>query len=396
MRLVSIAISNVLRRRARFVFLALTLVLGVATVVALLTVSDALTVQAQDRLETFGANIVVTPRSDELALAYGDVALGGVAVGAREIDEADLQAIGTIPNHKNIAIVAPKLLGAVKVQAPGAKVPRGQVAQAVLMGVRPREEFAMKKWWTLDGRPPSGGDELVAGAAAARRFSLAPGDRVQLSGRAFTVSGVLRPSGSQDDELLIVDLAAAQRLLRRPGEVTMVEVAALCSNCPIADIVDQLTAVLPGTKVTAMQQVVKNNMSAMERLRTFSYILAAVVVAIEALVVFVTMMGSVNARTREIGVLRALGFRRRHVTHLILLEAGLASLVAGVLGYLAGMLVSYGVAPLLADGGSLDLAWVPAVAGGALVLALAVCALAALYPALRASRLDPTVALRAL
>ena len=189
MRLISIAFSNVLRRRARFVFLALTLVLGVATVVALLTVSAALTVQAQDRLETFGANIVVTPRSDQLALAYGDVALGGVAVGAREIDEADLAAIKTIPNHKNIAIVAPKLLGAVTVQgAPGAAAAGaspGTAAgrqQAVLMGVRPRDEFAMKQWWTLDGRPPSGGDEVVAGAAAARRFALAPGDRVRLAG----------------------------------------------------------------------------------------------------------------------------------------------------------------------------------------------------------------------
>ena len=124
--------------------------------------------------------------------------------------------------------------------------------------------------------------------------------------------------------------------------------------------------------------------------------MAAVIVAIEGLVVFVTMMGSVNARTREIGVFRALGFRRLHVTNLILLEAGLASLVAGVFGYLAGMLVSYGVAPLLADGGTLALAWVPAVAGGAVLLALALCSLASLYPALRASRLDPTVALRAL
>ncbi len=63
----------------------------------------------------------MTPQSDQLALAYGDVALGGVAVGAREIDEADLARIKTIPNHKNIAIVAPKLLGAVTVQGvPGA------------------------------------------------------------------------------------------------------------------------------------------------------------------------------------------------------------------------------------------------------------------------------------
>ena len=170
----------------------------------------------------------------------------------------------------------------------------------------------------------------------------------------------------------------------------MVEVAALCSNCPIEKIVHQLTGVLPGTKVTAMQQVVKNRMSAMDRFRAFSYILAAMIVAIEALVVFVTMMGSVNARTREIGIFRALGFRRRHVTNLILLEAGLASLVAGALGYLAGMLRELRRCAAARRRRRLTLAWVPAVAGRRRVsLALTGCALASLYPALHASRLDP-------
>ena len=78
-------------------------------------------------------------------------------------------------------------------------------------------------------------------------------------------------------------------------------------------------------------------MHAIDRFRAFSWIVAGVIVVIEVLVVFVTMMGAVNARTREIGVLRALGFRRRHVTGLILMEASAASLLAGALGYLAGM-----------------------------------------------------------
>ena len=76
------------------------------------------------------------------------------------------------------------------------------------------------------------------------------------------------------------------------------------------------------------------------------------------------MMGSVNARTREIGIFRALGFRRGHVTGLILLEAIAASLLAGVLGYLAGMALSYAVLPPLASGGVERVTWTPALAGG--------------------------------
>jgi putative ABC transport system permease protein len=140
-------------------------------------------------------------------------------------------------------------------------------------------------------------------------------------------------------------------------------------------------------------------MHAIDQFRMFSWLVAGVIIGIEALVVFVTMMGSVNARTREIGIFRALGFRRTHVTGLILLEATVASLLAGVLGYLAGMAVSYALLPVLAGEGAADgvaVAWTPALAAGAVGLAVAIGAVASLYPALRASRMDPTVALRAL
>ncbi len=386
MRLHDVAFGNLRRRASRAAFLVAGLLVGIATVVTLLTLSDALTTQARNELEQYGANIVVAPRSDDLSLTYGGVALGGVELEARDLREADLARIHDIPNRKNIAIVAPELLGAVTVAG----------REALLLGVRPHAEFTLKRWWTVDGRPPRAAGDLVAGAAAAERFGLSRGDQVALDGRDFTVTGVLRPTGSQDDDLLITELGAAQRLLRKPGQVTLVQVAALCSDCPVEEIVAQLGSVLPDAKVTAMQQVTKNRMHALDVFRTFSYIVAAVIVVIEALVVFVTMMGSVNARTREIGIFRALGFRRSHVTGLILIEAAVASVLAGVLGYLAGMGVSYALLPFFAGAGDVGIAWAPLLAAGAVVLALLIGSLGSLYPALRASRLDPTVALRAL
>ena len=247
----------------------------------------------------------------------------------------------------------------------------------------------------MDGRPPRNGHELVAGSAAAAALKLRTGATVSVDGRPFTVTGILRPTGSQDDDLLITDLGTAQGVLHKPGKVSMIQIAALCSNCPVEKIVAQLGGVLPGTKVTAMQDKVKNRMHAIDQFRAFSWLVAGVIIGIEALVVFVTMMGSVNERTREIGIFRALGFRRLHVTGLILIEAAVASLLAGVLGYLAGMGVSYALLPLLAGDG-VSVTWAPALAGGAVGLAVVIGAVASLYPALRASRMDPTVALRAL
>jgi len=384
-KLRTVAFDHLRRRKSRAAFLVAGLLVGIGTVVTLLTLSAALTVEAQNNLETFGANILVAPRTDGLSLSYGGVSLGGVSVGARGIREADLARIDTIKNRKNIAIVAPELLGAVNVNG----------RQGLLMGVRPKEEFELRKWWTIDGRAPRGGREVVAGAVAAKTLGLVEGAQLTIDGRPFTVTGILRPTGSQDDDLLITDLAAAQGVLHKPGMVSMVQVAALCSNCPVEDIADQLGGVLPGTKVTALQEKVRNRMDAIAQFRTFSYLVAAVIVAIEALVVFVTMMGAVNARTREIGIFRALGFRRGHVTRLILIEAAVASVIAGVLGYLVGMGLSYALLPLLAGDG-VSVAWAPSLAAAAVALAVLIGSLASLYPALHASRLDPTVALRAL
>ena len=385
MKLRTVALDNLRRRKSRAAFLIGGLLVGIGTVVTLLTLSAALTVEAQNNLETFGANILVAPRTDGLSLSYGGVSLGGVSVGARDIREADLTRIDTIKNRKNIAIVAPELLGAVSVNG----------RRGLLMGVRPKEEFELRKWWTIDGRAPRGGREVVAGAVAAKTLGLTKGAQLSIDGRPFTVTGILEPTGSQDDDLLITDLAAAQGVLHKPGRVSMVQVAALCSNCPVEDIADQLGAALPGTKVTALQEKVRNRMDAIAQFRTFSYLVAAVIVGIEALVVFVTMMGSVNARTREIGIFRALGFRRGHVTRLILIEAAVASVIAGILGYLVGMGLSYALLPLL-GGDGVSVAWAPSLAAAAVALAVLIGSLASLYPALHASRLDPTVALRAL
>ena len=82
--------------------------------------------------------------------------------------------------------------------------------------------------------------QAVAGSSTAGRLGLRIGETVALDGRDFTVSGILRPTGSQDDELLITELGTAQALLGKPGRATLVQVAALCSNCPVDEIARQL------------------------------------------------------------------------------------------------------------------------------------------------------------
>jgi putative ABC transport system permease protein len=385
-RLEHIVLHNLRRRRGRAIFLVVGLMIGVATVVTLLSLTDALSQRAQHELENFGANIIITPHSDQMALSYGGVQLGGVNLVTEEIRQDSLARIDDIPNRRNVATIAPKVLGTIEIE--------GQ--RLMMMGVDPLAEFKLKRWWSIAGRPVQQGRELLVGDAVARRLQLVMGDTVQISGQDFTVVGLLAKTGSQDDQLLITPLLVAQDVLSKQGVVSMVEIAALCHDCPVADMVNQLQQVLPGVDVQAVQQVVKTRMHALDQFRMFAWGVAVTVVIIGALLVFVTMMGAISERTREIGIFRAIGYRRRHVLHLILLEAAIVSALAGVLGYVAGVLATLTALPLLEGGGKAPWHWNPSLALIAIFAAVLVGLLASLQPALRASRLEPSEALRAL
>ena len=385
MRLGHIVLHNLRRRKGRAVFLVAGLLIGVATVVTLLSLTDALGRRAQNELENFGANIIITPHSDQLALNYGGVQLGGVNLVAQEIDQSQLVNIDDIPNRRNVATIGPKVLGTVEVE--------GQ--RVMIMGIDPVAELKLKRWWSITGRPVENGNELLVGDAIAKRFNLSVGGTLQVNGHDFTVVGLLARTGSQDDQLLIAPLSVVQAELGKQGQVSMVEIAALCHDCPVDDMVNQLQQVLPGTDVQAVQQVVKTRMHALDQFRLFALGVAVTVVIIGALLVFVTMMGAISERTREIGIFRAIGYRRRHVLQMVLMEATIVSALAGVLGYAVGVGATLAALPLL-EGGKASWHWNPVLAVAAVLAAVLVGLLASLQPALRASRLDPSEALRAL
>jgi len=384
-RLEHIVLHNLRRRKGRAVFLVIGLLIGVATVVTLLSLTDALGRRAQNELENFGANIIITPRSDELTLNYGGVQLGGVNLVAKEIEQENLVKIDEIPNRRNVATIGPKVLGTVEIE--------GQ--RVMMMGIDPTAELKLKRWWSIAGRSIEKGHELVVGDSVAKRFNLKMGDILQVNGHDYTVVGLLARTGSQDDQLLIAPLSVAQVELDKQGQVSMVEIAALCHDCPVDDMVNQLQQVLPGTDVQAVQQVVKTRMHALDQFRLFAWGVAVTVVIIGALLVFVTMMGAISERTREIGIFRAIGYRRRHVLHMVLMEASIVSALAGVLGYLVGVGATLVALPLL-EGGKATWHWNPTLAVSAVLAAVLVGLLASLQPALRASRLEPSEALRAL
>ena len=385
MHLTDISIKNLMRRKAKAGFIMAGLVVGVAAMVAVIGFVRTMTAEINHKMERYGANILILPKTEDLQLSYGGLNLGGVSVGVQPIRQADLQRLSSIKNAANIAATGPTLLGVVAANG----------REVLLAGIDMNRVDVLKPWWSMSGNRPDG-NAVLAGAQTASLLNLTIGQTVGINGRQMHVSGILGTTGSQDDQLLFAQLPTAQAILGKQGQISMVEVAALCHDCPIDDMVRQISGALPDAKVMAIQQVVKGRMDTLHRFSAFSMGMSAVVILVGSLVVLTTMMSSVRERKEEIGIFRAMGFRKSHVMGIIFSEAAIISGPAGLIGYLAGTGATFIAVRFFSDMGHGSATWDPLLCGGAILLSMVVGLTASVYPAIMAARLDPNTALRSL
>ena len=337
MRLKDISINNLRRRKGKVFFLILGLTIGITTVVTLISVTRMMNEDISKKLDEFGANILIIPRSDDLSLSYGGMNIGGVSIDAQALKDPDVPKIRQIEVRENVSTVSPKLIGVVEIE--GKKVP--------LMGVRFEEELRLKKWWKIHGAEPKNRDEILLGNEVAVRLFKSTGDTLSINGKAVKIAGVLDETGSQDDFLILSDLAFVQETMKKPGALSLIEVSAFCNTCPIEEIVKQISQKLPHAKVTAIKQTLQTKMEALDHFKRFSVGISIIVLLIGSLIVFTNMMASVNERKREIGIFRAIGFRKSHVVRIIFLEALIVGLIAGIVGYALGLGVSQIIGPMI-------------------------------------------------
>jgi len=417
MRLHHISLSNLKRRKAKAAFTLLGLLIGVSTVVILVTLTRAMEEDIGKKLDELGANILIIPKSHGLTLNYGGLRFSAVTLEVQPLRQGDLKKIRSIPNHENLSIVAPKLITSTRVNG----------TEALLVGADFQEELRLKKWWRIipaapmdkegpgqkvsdrmDHSPGRQGKsaytlrdsltvkDLLVGATAAHHLNLREGQSVEIHGQSFQVRGVLEETGSQDDSLIFADLGRVQKIFERQEQLSLVEIAAFCNTCPIDEMVHQISEALPGVKVTAIKQTVESRMETVRHFKRFSVGISGVVLLIGSLIVFTTMMASVNERTREIGIFRAVGFRKWHIIQVILWEAFLIGLLAGILGYLIGMGSSRLALPFFLQTPGAKISWDILMASLATGVSVTLGLTASIYPALRAARLDPAESLRAI
>ncbi len=386
MKIRDISINSLRRRKGRVIFLILGLSIGITTAVTLISITRAMNDDISNKLDEYGANILILPRSNSLSLNYGGLALGGVSVDAHSLKNSDIPKIRQIEVRENINTVSPKLIEVVEIED----------RKALLMGVQFQEESRLKKWWKIHGALPSTTEEVILGSEVATQLSKSTGDTLLLNGKSVRTAGVLEETGSQDDFCIFGDLDFVQGLVKKPEALSLVEVSAFCNTCPIKKIVQQISAKLPHAKVTAIKQTIQTKMEALDHLKKFSLGISTIVLFIGGLIVFTNMMASVNERKREIGIFRAIGFRKSHVVRIIFLEALIIAVTAGILGYLFGKAFSQVVGPVVTGLKSGQMFWDPVIAAGAIIISSLIGILSSAYPAIHASKMDPTDALRAL
>lgn len=243
------------------------------------------------------------------------------------------------------------------------------------------------------GRRIAADDEVSIGVIAQRSLQKNVGDTMEVHGKALKVVGIFRSGIVYYDAAVIMRLKPMQNLLRRPNDVTTFQVR-LKDGADIRKTVDriereypQLVAISDVSEYTKVDHGLQVGDAMVRGVTFLSLVVGCIVVAN-------TMWMSVHERTREIGVLRAVGLSSRAVISLILLEALGVSFVATIVGFVGGVVLAKITSAIPIFAAFTDPTFTPQMFVGAAIMAIVLSLLGGIWPAWRASRITPAEALR--
>lgn len=373
MNLFRFALNNLQQRPARSALTVSAIALGIAAVVALTSIAWGFEASWQKANDARGTDLIVTRIASENTMP------------SPFREEKVRQVLLGLPHVKEVVGLLSEMLS-VSEDAPPAFV-FGWVHGSYLW-----DHLKL-----VEGRWPADRNEatVVIGSIAAETLHKKLGDQVEIEGKTFQVIGIFESSAVVENGALIMTLDQAQQVSDKPGKVNVlnIKVDARATEADLQAIKDQVKQALPGyVAITSGELVRKNAVVRISKAMGNATILIASLVG--ALVVFNTMLMSINERTREIGILLALGWQRGTIMKLVFSEALVLSLVGGIAGIAVGVGIAWGLEHMELMRGKIDAIFsIPfffAVLG--LSMLLGICG--GIYPAFKASRLLPSAALR--
>ncbi len=362
---------NLLRRRVRTLLTVLGISVGLGLIVALVAIADGF-------VESFGS--MATRSGSDLTVLQADVA----DMSFSALDQDVGKKIEAIPG---VSQVAGTIFSA---------VPMPGTPYFLVFGYDP-QEYAFRHFKVVDGGKLSSkagtgrAREIMLGRAAADSLKKRVGDTVKIYNTNYRVVGIFETGVSFEDGSGLVSLAEAQRIFNKPRQVNMYGVK--LEKPEDADRVRHLiTDRVHGVTVSRSAEFAENTQD-IQVTRAMAWGISVISILAGGIGMMNTVLMSVFERTREIGVLRALGWRRRWVIQLVLQESLLLSALGAVLGCLLGVGLSKLIG-LTALGSLVPAAFSPELFVQVFVIALLLGAIGGLYPALRAANLRPVEAIR--
>ena len=352
---------NLVRNRGRTLLTAAGIGIGVATIVALLALTQGLK-------QSFGG------------LSH----LGGASFGMFQSGVADPTA-SVLP-----ASLVPRVRAqsgiedAAPIELVTEAVPRS--ASTLVFGVQPGS-FVQRRLVITAGRSSRDGEAMVGKSFAASE-GLGPGDSIVLKGQRFRISGVYESGVAFEDAGVVVPLSVAARMAGRPASVTTIAVV-LEPTASGDAVTEQLEEAFPGTTTIANPGEAARASPGFEIVTKAVLVIVVLALILGGVAVTNTMAMAVLERRRELALLAAIGWSRPQVAGIVVGEgAGVGLLGAGI-GVLGGFVLSHLIVNALGAGDFVSPALTLWGIGRGVLVGLAIGVLGGLYPAWSVSRRPP-------
>lgn len=364
--------KNLLQRRARSLLTISGLAVAVTTIVTLVGISWRFEEMFLQHYGGSGSGFVVQRRGGTQRLNSG-------------LDEGLGERIQQLPNA---ARVIGTLMDVVALEQHG--------MYAVIVNGWTHDSLVYDRVKILSGRRLREGDRqcVMLGTVLSGNTGKRVGDTIQIYAEEFQVVGVFESFSSIENGAAFFPLPELQRLTGRPGLMTGYSVRARdIREEPLEELKRQIESLAPHVVAMPTAEFV-GSINQLQLSRSIAWIVSTIAVAIGAIGMLNTMVMAVTERTREIGTLRALGWRTRRVAAAIVLEAILLSIAGAAIGCVLAIGVLRILSRLPNTSGLVDGRLSPGVLLLGVALALAISIAGAAYPAWWGARLSPMEAIR--
>jgi putative ABC transport system permease protein len=359
--------ANMFHRKTRTVVSVLAVAMEVATVMILVGLADGTLNDIADRLANVGADVLFQPPDASLIL--------GATSAVMPVKYVDIMK--TLPDVKDVTPVLNWHVSKIN----------GQTKAVNLWAVDyPSFERIGGGLSIVEGRPLSRPDDLVMDTILAASTGVRVGDVLPMLNRQFTVAGICRAGAGGR---LYARLEDIQEAIGAPQKASFFLVKGHDSR-RADELARALEEKFKGHKITPMAQVSQLMQDNTVGLQEFKEVLTTMAVVVSFLVVLLVMYTAIMERTREIGILRAIGASQAKVVELVVTESMLICCV----GVVAGIgLAVFGQASIQSVFPTQVVKLTREWAGIAVALGMFGGLLGSFYPAVRAARLDPVQAL---